>query len=84
MKSGIETVGVPREIKLSEGRVALTPDGVREFHRQGIAVHIETGAGLGASLPDSEYVASGATIVPTAGDAWACDLVVKVKEPQSS
>lgn len=84
MKSGIETVGVPREIKLSEGRVALTPDGVREFHRQGIAVHIETGAGLGASLPDSEYVAAGATIVPTAGDAWACDLVVKVKEPQSS
>lgn len=84
MKTGIKTVGVPSEIKLSEGRVALTPDGVREFHRRGIAVHVETGAGLGASLPDSEYVAAGAVIVPTAADAWACDLVVKVKEPQAS
>lgn len=80
----ISTVGVPREIKLSEGRVALTPDGVREFHRLGIAVHVETGAGNGASLPDSEYIAAGATIVKTPVDAWACDMVVKVKEPQQS
>lgn len=84
VKKDISTVGVPREIKLSEGRVALTPDGVREFHRLGIAVHVETNAGQGASLPDSEYVAAGATIVPTAADAWACDMVVKVKEPQPS
>lgn len=84
VKKDISTVGVPREIKLSEGRVALTPDGVREFHRRGIAVHVETNAGQGASLPDSEYVAAGATIVPTAADAWACDMVVKVKEPQPS
>ena len=84
MKNKIATVGVPREIKLSEGRIALTPDGVREFHHHGIAVHIESGAGLGASIPDSEFLAAGATIVPTAADAWACDLVLKVKEPQQS
>ena len=84
MKNDIQTVGVPREIKLSEGRVALTPDGVREFHHRGISVHVESGAGLGASIPDSEFVNAGATIVPTAADAWACDLVLKVKEPQKS
>ena len=84
MTKQIASVGVPREIKLSEGRVALTPDGVREFHHRGISVRVETGAGLGASIPDSEYVAAGATIVPTAADAWASDLVLKVKEPQHS
>lgn len=84
MKNDIQTVGVPREIKLSEGRVALTPDGVREFHHRGISVHVESGAGLGASIPDIEFVNAGATIVPTAADAWACDLVLKVKEPQKS
>jgi len=84
VKKDIQTVGVPREIKLSEGRVALTPDGVREFHHRGISVHVESGAGLGASIPDSEFVNAGATIVPTAADAWACDLVLKVKEPQKS
>ena len=82
--SRISTVGIPRETKLSEGRVAITPDGVREFLRLGITVHIETGAGLGASLPDSEYEAAGATVVPTPADAWACDMVIKVKEPQST
>lgn len=84
MTKEIASVGVPREIKLSEGRVALTPDGVREFHHRNISVRIESGAGLGASIPDSEYVAAGATIVPTAADAWASDLVLKVKEPQQS
>ena len=80
----VRSVGVPREIKSSEGRVALTPDGVREFERLGIDVFVETGAGEGASIPDSEYVAAGADIVPSAADAWARDMVVKVKEPQPS
>lgn len=79
----IATVGVPREIKESEGRVALTPDGVRELERLGINVYVETGAGAGASITDSDYVAAGADIVPTASDAWACNMVVKVKEPKA-
>ena len=82
-KSGVRTVGVPREIKESEGRVALTPDGVRELERLGIDVLVEAGAGAGASITDADYVAAGADIVPTAADAWACDMVVKVKEPKA-
>src|SRR6187200_2928886 len=82
MTAAIRTVGVPREIKTAEHRVAMTPDGVRELERQGIQVHVETGAGEGASISDADYVAAGADIVPTAADAWAQDMVVKVKEPK--
>lgn len=78
----IKTLGVPKEIKTSEGRVALTPDGVREFERAGVQVFVETNAGLGASIEDAHYVAAGATIVPSAADAWAQQMVVKVKEPK--
>ncbi len=77
----LKSVGVPKELKTAEGRVAMTPDGVREFERHGIDVYIEAGAGVGASIFDADYVAAGATIVPTAADAWAQELVVKVKEP---
>lgn len=79
----IQTVGVPREIKTAEGRVSLTPDGVREFERMGTQVFIETGAGEGASISDNDYVTAGATIVPTAADAWSQQMVVKVKEPKA-
>ena len=78
------TVGVPAEIKVAEHRVALTPDGVRELERHGINVFVESGAGDGASIADRDYVAAGATIVPTAEDAWAQELVVKVKEPMDT
>jgi len=78
----IRTVGVPKEIKNNEYRVAMTPDGVREFERLGVDVFGETGAGAGASFSDADYVAAGADIVPTAADAWAQQMVVKVKEPQ--
>ncbi len=78
----ITSIGVPREVKTAEGRVAMTPDGVRECERYGIAVCVETGAGDGASISDSDFVAAGATIVPTAADAWAQPMVVKVKEPK--
>ena len=78
----INTVGVPKEIKTAEHRVAMTPDGVREFERLGVQVFVETGAGEGASFHDRDYVAAGATIVPTAADAWAQQMVVKVKEPK--
>src|SRR4051794_1167641 len=78
----IRTVGVPKEIKNNEYRVAMTPDGVREFERLGIDVFVETGAGAGASFSDADYLSAGAEIVPTASDAWAQQMVVKVKEPQ--
>ena len=77
------TVGVPKEIKTAEHRVAMTPDGVREFERVGVEVFVETGAGEGASFRDDDYRAAGATIVPTAADAWAQQMVVKVKEPKA-
>ena len=79
---GVKTVGVPKEIKTMEGRVSLTPDGVREFERLGIDVFVETGAGEGASISDAEFVAAGATIVKTPADAWSQEMVVKVKEPK--
>jgi alanine dehydrogenase len=76
------TVGVPQEIKTAEHRVAMTPDGVRELERAGVEVFVETSAGLGASIRDDDYVAAGATIVRSAADAWAQQMVVKVKEPK--
>lgn len=79
----IRTLGVPKEIKASEGRVSLTPDGVREFERLGVEVFVETLAGDAASISDADYVAAGATIVPTAADAWGQQMVVKVKEPKA-
>src|SRR5215207_4844551 len=78
------TVGVPREVKTAEHRVALTPDGVRELERSGIEVFVETNAGADSAIPDADYAAAGATIVPTPEDAWAQQMVVKVKEPQPS
>jgi alanine dehydrogenase len=78
----ITTVGVPKEIKTLEHRVAMTPDGVRELERHGINVYVERGAGEGASVADDDYRAAGADIVPTAEDAWSQQMVVKVKEPK--
>lgn len=78
------TVGVPREIKTAEHRVAMTPDGVRELERAGVSVFVEAGAGADSAIPDADFEAAGATIVPTAADAWAQQLVVKVKEPQGA
>ena len=82
--TSISTVGVPTEIKTSEGRVALTPDGVREFERLGISVVVQSGAGAGASVSDDDYRAAGADVVGNADEAWAADMVVKVKEPQEA
>jgi alanine dehydrogenase len=77
------TVGVPRETKPDEHRVALTPDGVRELARHGVNVLVEEGAGAASSIPDELYRAAGATVLPRAEEVWArAELVVKVKEPQ--
>ncbi|MEV6527287.1 alanine dehydrogenase [Longispora sp. NPDC051575] len=75
-------VGIPREVKNHEYRVAITPAGVHEFVRNGHEVYIEAGAGAGSSITDAEYTGAGATILPTADDVWATgDLILKVKEP---
>lgn len=74
-------IGVLKEIKNNENRVAMTPASVKDYKNFGHEVRVETGAGLGSGFIDEEYKAAGAVIVPTAADAWASDLVVKVKEP---
>ncbi|MGH3249393.1 MAG: alanine dehydrogenase [Trebonia sp.] len=75
-------VGIPREVKNHEYRVAVTPAGVRELVSHGHEVYLEKGAGAGSRLPDEGYVAAGAIIIPDADEVWgAADLVLKVKEP---
>src|SRR3989442_3540031 len=75
-------VGVPREIKTAEHRVALVPAGAESLRGDGHTVLIEEGAGMGSGFADDAYRAAGGTIVPTAADVWArCEMVVKVKEP---
>ncbi|GAB3484752.1 alanine dehydrogenase [Amycolatopsis cihanbeyliensis] len=75
-------IAVPREIKKHEYRVALTPAGVHELTRRGHDVFIETGAGVGSSISDEEYLSAGAKVLATAEDTWAeGELVLKVKEP---
>jgi alanine dehydrogenase len=76
-------VGVPREVKDNEFRVAATPEGVRELVRAGHRVVVETGAGEGSALPDGRFAAAGAEILPGADDVFAAaDMILKVKEPQ--
>jgi alanine dehydrogenase len=75
-------VGVPKEIKTDEYRVAMIPVGVEELTRAGHRVVIQSGAGLGSGIPDEQYAMHGADIVPSADEVWkAADLIVKVKEP---
>jgi len=76
-------IGVVREIKNNENRVAIVPSGVETLTRAGHRVFVETGAGMGTSLTDDAYQAAGGTIVPDAGGVWGqSDIVCKVKEPQ--
>ncbi|MBI2825926.1 MAG: alanine dehydrogenase [Planctomycetia bacterium] len=78
-------VGVPKEIKRDEYRVALLPVGVEEFVRANHQVLVESGAGLGSGIPDERYVEQGARLVDRAEDVFAeADLVIKVKEPLPS
>ncbi|QDP97290.1 alanine dehydrogenase [Microlunatus elymi] len=75
-------VGVPTEIKSQEYRVAITPPGVQEFTAHGHQVLVQSGAGMGSSITDQEYVAAGATMVDDPDDVWAeAELILKVKEP---
>jgi alanine dehydrogenase len=78
-------VGIPKEIKVHESRVAITPEGVSEFIHAGHMVLIEDGAGVGSAITNEDFIQSGATIASTADEVWKkSDLVLKVKEPIES
>ena len=78
-------IGVPKEIKVHEYRVGLTPASVAELTGHGHEVFVETAAGNGIDCPDSAYQKAGATILPTAAEVFAKgEMIVKVKEPQAS
>ena len=75
-------IGVPKEVKNNEYRVAITPSGVREFVKHGHSVFIEKGAGLGSAITDEDYLNVGATILGSADEVWdKAELILKVKEP---
>ncbi len=75
-------IGVPKEVKNHEYRVAITPIGVRELVASGHEVQVERDAGVGSQVSDADYVAAGATIIETADDVWGqADMILKVKEP---
>jgi alanine dehydrogenase len=78
-------IGVPRERKTLEKRVAVTPEGAKQLIQRGHTVLIETGAGVGSSFSDQDYQAVGCSIAPTLAEVWGqAELLVKVKEPDAS
>ena len=77
----MSSIGVPKEIKADELRVALTPDSVKDLVIQGLEVRIEEGAGKGAGISNEEFEIAGGKIV-SQEEAWAAHLIIKVKEPQ--
>jgi alanine dehydrogenase len=76
-------IGIPKEVKEQEHRVAATPAGVAELSRSGHEVLVQRGAGQAIGFPDAAYAAAGARIVPDAESVYAADLIFKVKEPQA-
>ncbi|MCS6930460.1 MAG: alanine dehydrogenase [Saprospiraceae bacterium] len=75
-------IGVPKEIKANENRVALTPAGALELVKRGHIVYVETGAGVGSGFEDSDYLEAGAHILNNADEVWAlAEMIMKVKEP---
>lgn len=83
-EEAIMIIGLPKEIKDNEYRVAVTPSGVRQLVDSGHEVLVQAGAGEGSGFSDDEYGWGGGRIVPEDNEVWAADLVVKVKEPLSS
>ena len=81
----IMIIGVPKEVKNNENRVALTPAGVVSYVQAGHKVIVESGAGLGSAFKDEEYTSAGAELILEAADLWAqADMIMKVKEPLES
>lgn len=75
-------IGIPKEIKNNENRVALTPAGVREFTRRGHQVYVQASAGANSGFPDDAYTAMGAQLLPTLEEVYArAEMILKVKEP---
>jgi alanine dehydrogenase len=74
-------IGVPKEIKNNENRVAMTPSGVVHLTKAGHEIIVEKGAGIGSGFSDKEYAQVGATLVDSAAKAWSAEMVIKVKEP---
>jgi alanine dehydrogenase len=75
-------VGIPKEIKIMEARVAVTPAGVRQLTSHGHQVYIEKGAGMGSGISDDHYAAAGAQMLDSADSVWfEADMIIKVKEP---
>ncbi|MFC0186881.1 alanine dehydrogenase [Fictibacillus aquaticus] len=77
-------IGIPKEIKNNENRVAITPSGVVALTAAGHEVLVETNAGLGSGFTNEDYAAAGAKLIDTAADVWAAEMVMKVKEPLAS
>ena len=75
-------VGIPKEIKINENRVGLTPAGVKELVKHGHTVYVQRSAGENSGFSDEEYINYGANILPTIEDVYAiAEMIVKVKEP---
>ena len=74
-------IGVPKEIKQNENRVAPTPANISELVEQGHEVYVETGAGVGSGFTDQEYADAGAEMKDSAAEVWKAKMVIKVKEP---
>jgi len=78
-------IGVPKEIKNNENRVALTPAGVAEMVKSGHTVYVQATAGMGSGFSDEDYIHAGATMLPTIEDVYAiAEMIMKVKEPIAS
>ncbi len=78
-------IGVPKEIKNNENRVALTPAGVAEFKKHGHSIYIQSTAGIGSGFSDEEYTKAGASILSTIEETYAiAEMIIKVKEPIES
>jgi alanine dehydrogenase len=78
-------IGVPKEVKNNENRVALTPAGVHELVRHGHSVTVQAGAGVGSGFSDADYLAEGAKVLATASEVWlGAEMIIKVKEPIAS
>jgi alanine dehydrogenase len=83
-KGWIMIIGVPKEVKVKENRVAMTAAGVTALVKRGHTVRVQAGAGLGSGITDEEYTKAGAQLVLSANEAWNAEMVVKVKEPIQS
>jgi alanine dehydrogenase len=78
-------IGVPKEIKNNENRIALTPAGAAELVKQGHEVYVQSGGGNGSGFPDTDYISAGAAILPTIEDVYGiAKMIIKVKEPIES